>query len=1004
MPSINLEIFTDLTPLETDLNQTVSKLRGASNALGNDMAGAFQKADAQAKKLDADLKKELVDLKSIEKQVKKNTESVDKNVESFKKITKETTNIQTGLSNLEKRIAGVFTVQALSNFIKEVINVRAEFQKFEAVLTNTLGSKSLAQNALKQIQQIAAETPFSVAELTASYVKLVNQGFEPTKKEIISLGDLAASQGKSFDQLTEAIIDAQTGEFERLKEFGIRASKEGSNVTFAFKGVKTQTEFTNQAIRDYILSLGELEGVSGGMAAISKTLGGQISNLGDNFDSLFNNIGQFSEQGAGGLLNLFNSILSTTNKVSSVTLDVASKLEGTSGQIVAATIAPNSSLVEFQVTLDRVIESVSNFKQESDFVDIYAKLGAALRIVNMDFEKGDISLKEYNQKLILLGKQVQLIDEYLNKLNNTNENVAQLGIIENLRKEISSLNKEREKALDITTINSLTAQIKSKEEELNNLLGKNLEKRKKLIEDFEKAKEDLRKRVEKAELENLDGAEKIELELKFNQQEIDLLEKHFIEVGKKTNSNFKLSLEQQEQFGIIRNSLSEKALDELIKIETDKQNELNQARLKAATQAADNLALQEQIDIGAVGLAPGTGLSQEEDLKQREIRKLEIKRSYVTKNLELQLNAINLEKELKENFSKEEQERLKLEGENAQVIAANTVNEIQNEIDKLNKKPPFDLAKLLGISNEALGSLKNSIGELGNAFEQILQQQIEQVDTILNASQQKTETYDQEIQSLQNKIKAEDDLNKLGRANNKSLIEQQISDLKVKQEKEAEIQQKQIEERKKIQKQQLLLDSITQASNLITSGTNIFLQATATGGPAGVPIAIAAISTMTLAFVASKLAAYKAINENPTGFKEGGYTGDKGTSDVAGVVHGQEFVHTAEKTKQHRQLFESIHSGDRYDYRQALLNELIGTGVSLEKELPTRINAQKSSIRNNDLKANFKQDNSNMVVELKTISSKFDEVLRNQKTSTYIDQEGNTVIKKGNNTIIIRKK
>ena len=73
------------------------------------------------------------------------------------------------------------------------------------------------------------------------------------------LGDLASSTGKDFDQLAEAIIDAQTGEFERLKEFGIRASKQGDEVKFTFKEVETQVDFTADSIRDYVLSLGDDE-------------------------------------------------------------------------------------------------------------------------------------------------------------------------------------------------------------------------------------------------------------------------------------------------------------------------------------------------------------------------------------------------------------------------------------------------------------------------------------------------------------------------------------------------------------------------------------------------------------------------------------------------------------------------------------------------------------------------------------------------------------------------
>lgn len=195
------------------------------------------------------------------------------------------------LNNIGPALAGAFAVAKIVRLGSAIIQTTAKFEKFEAVLTNTLGSKSEAQKALRDIQAFAANTPFGVSELTDSFVKLANQGFKPTQAEMRKLGDLAASTGKSFDQLTEAIIDAQTGEFERLKEFGIRASKEGDKVKFTFKGVETQANFTADAIRSYVLGLGDAVGVSGAMAAISETVGGKISNMGDAFDSLFNSLG-----------------------------------------------------------------------------------------------------------------------------------------------------------------------------------------------------------------------------------------------------------------------------------------------------------------------------------------------------------------------------------------------------------------------------------------------------------------------------------------------------------------------------------------------------------------------------------------------------------------------------------------------------------------------------------------------------------------------------------------
>lgn len=198
-------------------------------------------------------------------------------------------------------IAAYFTVTALIDFGKQVIAVTSEFQKFQAVLTNTLGSQTAAAVAMQKISDFAAKTNFSVKELTEAYVKFANRGIKLSTEELRKLADLANSTGKSFDQLTEAVLDSFTGENERLKEFGIIAKKTGETTQFTFKGITTEVKNTDEAVKAYLLSLGDLEGVSGSTAAISATLGGQISNLGDAFDQLFVTIGT----GSNGVLSFF---------------------------------------------------------------------------------------------------------------------------------------------------------------------------------------------------------------------------------------------------------------------------------------------------------------------------------------------------------------------------------------------------------------------------------------------------------------------------------------------------------------------------------------------------------------------------------------------------------------------------------------------------------------------------------------------------------------------------
>lgn len=207
---------------------------------------------------------------------------------------------------LGRTIAGVFAVGALSGFLSNVIDVRAEFEKYEAVLSNAFQSAAAGQTAMAMIKDFASTTPYQLNELTGAYVKLVNRGFIPTEKNMRSLGDLAASQGKSFDQLTEAILDAESQEFERLKEFGIKAKKAGDNVTLSFKGVNKTVKANSKSIREAVLGFGDMTGVAGSMAVVSKTLGGRISNLKDSWGNLLNEIGKSGGGILGNVIDYLN--------------------------------------------------------------------------------------------------------------------------------------------------------------------------------------------------------------------------------------------------------------------------------------------------------------------------------------------------------------------------------------------------------------------------------------------------------------------------------------------------------------------------------------------------------------------------------------------------------------------------------------------------------------------------------------------------------------------------
>lgn len=220
--------------------------------------------------------------------------------------------------NMAKTAAKGFIAVQLVRYLKDVgmksYETRKEYARFEATLRNATDSSEEAAKAMKMLQQLAKDTPASVSEWTESYIKLVNRGIKPTTDELTAMGDIAMSQGKDIDQFIEALLDAMTGENERLKEFGITASKNGKTTAYTFRGVTTEVQNTDMAIKNYILSLGKLQGVQGSMATQMNELAGLESNLGDQMDSIYNKIGKKLEPAIKSFMGTLGRFMGTISK------------------------------------------------------------------------------------------------------------------------------------------------------------------------------------------------------------------------------------------------------------------------------------------------------------------------------------------------------------------------------------------------------------------------------------------------------------------------------------------------------------------------------------------------------------------------------------------------------------------------------------------------------------------------------------------------------------------
>jgi hypothetical protein len=345
----------------------------------------------------------------------------------------------------------------------KTISVAREFDKINASLVTMTGSQEAADRAFKRIQNFAATTPFDLAQVANAFVKLKALGLDPSEEALESYGNTAASLGGDLNQMVEAVADAATGEFERLKEFGITARSELDKVTFTFQGLPTTIGKNAAEIEAYLMRIGLVD-FAGATTERANTLDGAISNLGDSFDSLFLTIAQ---AGAGqvfedlarssteflnnlGVIIRLRSGTATTTEQLTAAEERLSKLQerkanntALAGYFLDNQIAQQQEIVKglkVQAQAEKELEQAEKAKSKNDFATKRAEQEAEAAAVRLaaqqeidkkaeEAEKRKIEAAEREAQAVKESAQQQLQDMLL--LNETS--LEQTNRVENER-------------------------------------------------------------------------------------------------------------------------------------------------------------------------------------------------------------------------------------------------------------------------------------------------------------------------------------------------------------------------------------------------------------------------------------------------------------------------------------------------------------------------------------------------------------------------------------------
>lgn len=365
-----------------------------------------------------------------------------------------------------------------------------------------------------------------------------------------------------------------------------------------------------------------------------------------------------------------------------------------------------------------------------------------------------------------------------------------------------------------------------------------------------------------------------------------------------------------------------------IEIEEARQRELKarrekdiEAQRKAVEDIRDiresEIALNEQNFKNFIKVAQANGASKEEIAKQQAIFDKLIQADRLKNEIETQEKLLALTdagdtaaiEKLKNKILKAKAE---LEGLNIP------------DGNKPPKKGPFSLGSLLGLDGTDLEDFEKAVAIVKDGLKELTDARLEAARVAVQVAEEEVRASQEKVDNAESDLERELELAKLGFASDVSNAQDRLKQAE-EEEKAAQVRkEKAIQEQKKQQRTQILLDSALQASNIITAATNVFKGFSVIPG-VGQILGAAAVAFLIGSFIGAKA---KALQATKARHGIQGRIGAKGiivgpSHEEGGVpleVEGGEFTYQdgkriavvkKEATNDHFGLLQAINSDDR---------------------------------------------------------------------------------------------
>lgn len=220
------------------------------------------------------------------------------NLRKFQQSLDQTQSKLLAFAAVAGKVAAVASAALAGGFAlmgKGAISASAQMEGYLTSMETIEGSAQKAKASMDWIKEFAKVTPYELDGVTEAFIKLKGYGIDPIANNTLrTLGDMASAMNKPLDQAVEAFADASTFEFERLKEFGIKAKQEGDKVAFTWtennKEMTKEIKKSATEVRKFLLDVAGRR-FGGAMEKQSKTFNGMMSNLKDSWEDFKRRVG-----------------------------------------------------------------------------------------------------------------------------------------------------------------------------------------------------------------------------------------------------------------------------------------------------------------------------------------------------------------------------------------------------------------------------------------------------------------------------------------------------------------------------------------------------------------------------------------------------------------------------------------------------------------------------------------------------------------------------------------